>query len=122
MPRKEAKSVKAEDAEEEEGQGGVCYLDTFLNSITETHDLPREFKANLATLRDLDSQAQEMYERMTKQQKNHISRGKRAIQGGHDVDDEQLVKARRSHRELMAIGESKAVSYTHLTLPTILLV
>ena len=47
---------------------------------------------------------------MTKQQKNHISRGKRAIQGGHDVDDEQLVKARRSHRELMAIGESKVAT------------
>ena len=60
MPRKEAKSVKAEDAEEEEGQGGVCYLDTFLNSITETHDLPREFKANLALMRKFQNNVQEV--------------------------------------------------------------
>ena len=58
-------------------------------------------------MRDLDTQAQEQYERMQKQSKNHVARAKRSVQGGHEPDEELLHKARRSCRELMEIDQEK---------------
>ena len=64
--------------------------------MTESVDLPAEVKRNLAQLRELDTQAQEQYERMQKQSKNHIARAKRSVQSGQEPDEELLHKARRS--------------------------
>jgi len=80
---------------EEAGGTKVCYLDTFLESVTEDKNLPADVKRSLAQLRDLDTQAQEQYERMQKQSKNHVARAKRSVQGGHEPDEELLHKARR---------------------------
>ena len=70
----------------------VSYLDNFLTSITETTNLPHELKKNLALMRDLDTQAQDLYERMQKQSKNHIARAKRSVQADSEIDEELLTK------------------------------
>lgn len=92
MPRKTASSsdLKAADTDE----GTTSYLDSFLESITEQHNLPSELKKHLAQIRDLDQQAHEHYERIQKQTKNHIARAKRSVQQGKEPDEDLMHKAR----------------------------
>ena len=75
--------------------------------VTEDRNLPADVKRSLAKLRDLDTQAQELYERMQKQSKNHIARAKRSVQGGHSPDEDLLLKAQKSSRELLEVDSEK---------------
>ena len=51
--------------------------------------------------------AQELYERMQKQSKNHVARAKRSVQGGHSPDEDLLLKAQKSCRELLEVDSEK---------------
>lgn len=75
--------------------------------MTEDRNLPADVKRSLAKLRGLDAQAQELYERMQKQSKNHIARAKRSVQGGHSPDEDLLLKAQKSSRELLEVDSEK---------------
>ena len=75
--------------------------------MTEDRNLPADVKRSLAKLRNLDTQAQELYERMQKQSKNHIARAKRSVQGGHSPDEDLLLKAQKSSRELLEVDSEK---------------
>ena len=75
--------------------------------MTEDRNLPADVKRSLAKLRNLDTQAQELYERMQKQSKNHVARAKRSVQGGHSPDEDLLLKAQKSCRELLEVDSEK---------------
>ena len=75
--------------------------------VTEDANVPGDLKRNLTQLRDLDTQSQELFERMQKLSKNHILRAKKAVQEGREPDEEYLVKARRAYKELVEIDEEK---------------
>eukprot|EP00326_Haptolina_ericina_P027436 CAMPEP_0181189208 /NCGR_PEP_ID=MMETSP1096-20121128/11540_1 /TAXON_ID=156174 ORGANISM="Chrysochromulina ericina, Strain CCMP281" /NCGR_SAMPLE_ID=MMETSP1096 /ASSEMBLY_ACC=CAM_ASM_000453 /LENGTH=164 /DNA_ID=CAMNT_0023278347 /DNA_START=33 /DNA_END=524 /DNA_ORIENTATION=- len=91
----------------EDTGSNVSYLDNFLHGVTETNNVPAEMKRDLTRLRDLDTHSQEIFERMQKQSKNHIARAKRSVQSGAQLDDELLLKARKSFRELIELDEEK---------------
>ena len=103
MPRKQAAAPAADTIVE----GNESYLDSFLSSITDDVNLPADLKHNLSQLRELDTQSQELFERMQKLSKNHIAKAKRSVQDGREPDEEHLAKARRAYRELMELDEEK---------------
>ena len=65
-------------------------------------------------MRELDVQAQELFERMQKLSKAHIARAKRSVQEGREPDEEYLVKARRAYKELMELDEEKIQLADHM--------
>ena len=75
--------------------------------MTEDDNLPGNLKRNLTSLRELDTQSQELFERMQKLSKAHIARAKRSVQEGKDPEDDLLVKARKAYKELMELDEEK---------------
>jgi cell fate (sporulation/competence/biofilm development) regulator YlbF (YheA/YmcA/DUF963 family) len=75
--------------------------------VTEDVNLPADLKRNLSQLKELDTQAQELFERMQRLSKNHITRAKRSVQDGREPDEEYLTKARKCYRELMELDEEK---------------
>ena len=77
--------------------------------VTEDDNLPANLKRNLTTLRELDQQAQELFERMQKLSKAHIARAKRSVQEGRDPEDDLLVKARKAYKDLMEVDEEKVL-------------
>uniref|UniRef100_A0A7S4BC18 SGF29 C-terminal domain-containing protein n=1 Tax=Chrysotila carterae TaxID=13221 RepID=A0A7S4BC18_CHRCT len=114
MPRK---SVSLTDLKAEE-ETASSYLDNFLTSVTETTNLPGEIKRQLSQLRDLDTHAQELFERMQKLSKSHITRAKRNVQDQKPPEEELLVKARRVQGELLEVGAEK-VKLAELSYATI---
>ena len=97
MPRKV--SISHDPVAEDSSGGNNSYLDNFLVRVTEDNNLPAEMKRDIGRLRDLDTQGQELFERMQKQSKNHIARAKRTVQSGGHLDDELLLKASAQHRQ-----------------------
>ena len=75
--------------------------------VTEDDNLPSNLKRNLTSLRELDQQSQELFERMQKLSKAHIARAKRSVQEGRDPEDDLLVKARKAYKDLMELDEEK---------------
>ena len=75
--------------------------------VTEDDNLPSNLKRNLTSLRELDQQSQELFERMQKLSKAHIARAKRSVQEGRDPEDDLLIKARKAYKELMELDEEK---------------
>ena len=67
----------------------------------------------------LTTQAQELYERMQKQSKNHVARAKRSVQGGHSPDEDLLLKAQKSCRELLEVDSEKVREPPHRNLLTL---
>ena len=109
MPRKQP-AASTQDPAAKAGKSDEpphSYLDAFLTAATETVNLPADVKRNIAQIRDLDTRAQELYERVQKQSKNHIARAKRSVQGGHSPDEDLLLKAQKSSRELLEVDSEK---------------
>mmetsp|Transcript_44342 Transcript_44342/g.116511 ORF Transcript_44342/g.116511 Transcript_44342/m.116511 type:complete len:414 (+) Transcript_44342:18-1259(+) len=103
MPRKQSAGSSADLVVE----GNESYLDNFLNGVIEEANLPGELKRYLGQLRELDTQSQELFERMQRLSKNHIAKAKRSVQDGREPDEEYLAKARRTYKELVEIDEEK---------------
>ena len=105
MPRKQPAAPQT--SSEVALDGNESYLDNFLNSVIDEANLPGELKRYLGQLRELDTQSQELFERMQRLSKNHIAKAKRSVQDGREPDEEYLAKARRTYRELVDIDEEK---------------
>ena len=84
----------------------ACVVTT---GVTEDNNVPGDLKRNLGQMRELDQQAQELFERMQRLSKNHISKTKKAVQDGREPDEDFLGKARKVYRELMDVDEEKAL-------------
>ena len=75
--------------------------------VIEDANLPGELKRHLSHIRELDTQSQELFERMQRLSKNHIAKAKRSVQDGREPDEEYLAKARKTYRELVDIDDEK---------------
>jgi cell division septum initiation protein DivIVA len=88
------------------------YLDTFLSSV---EDAPQDVRRNLQHMRALDTEAQELVERIKKLAKVHVTRAKRSVAEGQEPSEELLHKLRGLHRKVEEIANEKVDMANHIS-------
>jgi SAGA-associated factor 29 len=88
------------------------YLDNFLATV---EDAPQDLRRNLQHMRALDTEAQDLVERIKKLAKVHVTRAKRSVAEGAEPSEELLIKIRGLHRKVDEIANEKVDMATQIS-------